>query len=148
MLAGQLSEILTKQVTRFLPDHMQVRDRLFDASQWADSLAGESDVCTVRLRQGGDLAGLLILGQRPDPDCQQQVHVGYLFGETFWGQGYATEMLIGLVDWCKRNSMCGQLVGGVESDNLASAAVLRKAGFEVQPELSAANTHIYARNVG
>ncbi|MFT7601698.1 MAG: ribosomal-protein-alanine N-acetyltransferase [Acidimicrobiales bacterium] len=57
--------------------------------------------------------------------------IGYLFGEPFWGQGYATELVQGLVVWSRSQPQLLSLAGGVEHDNVASAQVLLKNGFAV-----------------
>lgn len=52
--------------------------------------------------------------------------IGYWLGRPYWGQGYATEALSGLV--AEARSL-GTLQAGHFVDNPASGRVLRKAGF-------------------
>ena len=146
-LASQLRDILNATVTRFLPETMQVRDGAFDAFAWAGATARNSEVCTIRRQRDGILAGLLILDRKETPDRCQTIHVGYLFGEAFWGKGYATETIRGFLEWSSENNICGEIIGGVEDDNRASAAVLLKAGFR-EMQSPAFGQHMYSRILG
>ena len=92
-------------------------------------------------REGGRLLGLLILSYQPEA---WQVHLGYLFDETAWGQGYASELVGGVVTALAPVAPVEGL-GGVARDNPASARVLVKNGFAVRDDLSDAETEIYAR---
>lgn len=74
-----------------------------------------------------DLGGRIIgcIGLQDDDG---EVEVGYWIDPTFWGQGYATEALRGLV------SLAGtvghrRIVSRHAADNPASGRVLRKVGF-------------------
>jgi len=57
------------------------------------------------------------------------IHLGYFFGEQYWGQGYATEIINGLVSDLG-NKGESRLLAGVDADNIASARVLEKVGFK------------------
>lgn len=138
-LERELSSILTPVTTAFLPPSMQVEPGS-DISAWVTGRADESDVCTVRLADG-TLIGLLIL--HVDAGV---IRIGYLFGEEHWGQGYATELLAGLIRWCASSGKGYQLIGGVEADNKASIRVLEKAGFKLDKAASAPHVRFYTRH--
>ena len=55
--------------------------------------------------------------------------LGYWFGKTFWGQGYATEAVGALLDWAKPQYWADRFYAGFLNDNLTSARVLEKLGF-------------------
>ena len=55
--------------------------------------------------------------------------VGYGFFEEFWGRGYASEMLVWMMDLSKKTSEVKTLVGIVNPQNSASIRVLTKQGF-------------------
>lgn len=137
----ELDPILTPTTTAFLPPSMAV-DTTSDIAAWIDGRAGESDVCTVRFLDG-TLVGLLILHMSGNA-----IRIGYLFGEVFWGRGVATELLQGLVAWCKYTGECYQLIGGVETDNTASVRVLEKVGFVRDGDTSTAINSYYHLQVG
>lgn len=55
--------------------------------------------------------------------------VGYWFGRPYWAQGYASEMLLGAMDWARRTWRKRCVVASHHVGNDASARVLIKAGF-------------------
>ena len=114
--------------------------------RWIVERKAESDVYTVRSIISGEFLGLLILAKPPGVS---DIHLGYLFAETAWGNGYATELLRGVVTVAKANKSGRsiKLVAGVERDNAASIRVLEKAGFD-RAEGSDVETDTYFYLVG
>ena len=55
--------------------------------------------------------------------------LGYWFGRAYWGQGYATEA-VGAILAYARTRHIRQMLAEVFEDNIASARVLEKNGFE------------------
>ena len=88
----------------------------------------------------------MILAFEPGAAEKPTVHIGYLLAETVWGQGIATELMKGFVSSVKNNGPL-RLAGGVDRGNPASARVLQKAGFVVEPDLSAPDIDMYALNI-
>ncbi|SFR37309.1 Protein N-acetyltransferase, RimJ/RimL family [Yoonia tamlensis] len=120
-----LPALLNKEVTRDLPPSLALGESISD---WVAARARESDVYLVTTND--KMIGLLILF-RAAPDAA--IHLGYLFAQNTWGQGYATELLRGLL---AATPPPATLLAGVATTNPASAHVLRKAGFEQQPAQS------------
>lgn len=59
--------------------------------------------------------------------------LGYCVHQTYWRQGYATEMILALIDFGRRNG--GRtFTASVAKENAASNAVLTKLGFHVERE--------------
>ncbi|CAM1372633.1 GNAT family N-acetyltransferase [Tenacibaculum xiamenense] len=56
--------------------------------------------------------------------------IGYRFLEKYWGNGYATEICKGLINYCKSIGM-KKLVGYVVDRNIASAIILKKYNFKI-----------------
>jgi len=56
---------------------------------------------------------------------------GYLLAEKVWGKGLGTELIEGLLNWCKKQGNIRSISGGVETDNIESIKVLEKTGFSV-----------------
>ncbi|CAL2081868.1 GNAT family N-acetyltransferase [Tenacibaculum sp. 190524A02b] len=54
--------------------------------------------------------------------------IGYRFLETYWGNGYATEICKGLISYCKSIGM-KKLIGYVVDKNIASAKILERYNF-------------------
>ena len=76
------------------------------------------------------------------PPFNNDIHLGYLLGQSTQGRGYASALLAGLVSHVPKT--CFRLLVGVGRKNPASAHVLRKTGFHVVPELSDAETEMFA----
>ncbi len=119
-LLRALPEILTPKVTAHLPPTWQFTG---DAARWARARDGDGSIYIVT--HLGSIAGLLTLN--PDND---DIRLGYLLGEKFWGQGLATELITGLIATLPDT---GVLIGGVTQSNPASAKVLIKSGFRETP---------------
>ncbi|MCF4098994.1 GNAT family N-acetyltransferase [Maritalea mediterranea] len=142
-LVTELRSILTANVLKFLPEPLQFQDSQSTIEDWIDARNAESDVLSVRTLEDKALVGLLILAQFESPDISLEVHLGYLFGETAWGKGYATELITGLVAWFRAQGTPAHLWGGVETANPASAKVLRKAGLQSDPTHSNDETEMF-----
>lgn len=99
---------------------------LADAQQWIASLADRDRATDLSLviEKGGQAAG--VIGLHPGQDGTE---LGYWLGRPFWGQGLATEAVIGLLAWVRDNWSLRYLRAGHFVDNPASGAVLIKAGF-------------------
>lgn len=110
-----LARILTPAVLAPLPPALHD----LDPDRWIAARLAESDVLSVTA--GGAVIGIVLIAP------VTPVHLGYLLAEEAWGQGYASELVQGLV-----RSLPGQEIrAGVSRDNPASARVLEKAGFTV-----------------
>ena len=122
-LETRLSEILTPAVLRHLPPTLQ-RHNAEPIHAWVQAREDEAEIHLIETRADENVIGLLILAHRggTPPD----IHIGYLFAEEAWGHGYATELVVGLV---QATPAPARLLAGVEANNPASARVLEKAGF-------------------
>ena len=124
-LLKDLDKHLNEDVTAFLPEFLVYQKGKSKASEWAESFeSGSSEVSTVKL--DNEFAGLLMLRE----EAKDTMHIGYIFGQAYWGKGLATELIKGLVSRLKEIEYRGTLHGGVVKGNPASVRVLQKAGFE------------------
>lgn len=76
--------------------------------------------------------------------------VGYLLLPAYFGKGYATESLQGLITWARRVHLISTFQGIVTEGNLASEQVLGKCGFklhEVIPQAYSIGGVLYADRV-
>lgn len=55
--------------------------------------------------------------------------IGYWIGKPWWGEGFATEALSAVLDWCRNQWGQRWIASGHFADNPASGNVLCKAGF-------------------
>lgn len=70
------------------------------------------------------------------------MHLEYLFGERFWGRGYASEVVAEVVTALLKTA----INAGVSRANLASARVLVKAGFLRDVAASKADMDVFLRS--
>lgn len=142
-LMAALAALLTPAVTQYLPEPLRLAGGPNEIEAWVSARGDESDVFSVRDRKTQALLGLLILAPSQDTAGAVIIRLGFLLAEKAWGQGYATELVKGLVGWCEKQAITGQLLGGVEPENAASAVVLIKAGFTRAADLSFGETDIF-----
>ena len=134
--------ILTAKASLGLPDDWQGIDNEEKAESWLTELLNHSELSLVSLKEVAETGeteekgeskqsiGLLVL-HRDDP-AYQVWQLGYVFAESHWGKGYATELLQGLILNLANVSLSERphaLLAGVEADNLASIRVLEKCDF-------------------
>lgn len=66
---------------------------------------------------------------REGPDRGRENELGYAFKKAFWGQGFATEAAIALVDWFFTNTAHDHLLAMTTVNNHTSKKVLQKIGM-------------------
>jgi RimJ/RimL family protein N-acetyltransferase len=76
-------------------------------------------------------------------NTQRHLRIGYVIKESRWGEGVASELVSGLADWARSQPLVASIIGGVESQNAASARVLTKNGFSLTNRGPAGNTDTY-----
>ncbi|TMP27507.1 hypothetical protein CWB99_14580 [Pseudoalteromonas rubra] len=122
--SNQLIHLLTPNTVHFLPEDWQhcpqTSAQLID---WIKDKLTHCDLLLVRDKQAQCL-GLTMLYFSTNT-----IQLGYLIGEAHWGQGYASELLQGLVTHLREIQPDARLNAGVAADNPASIKVLEKAGF-------------------
>lgn len=85
----------------------------------------------VRLNATGRLVGIARYARFEEDG---PVHVGYWIGEPFWGRGYATEAVHGLVDHAFAHTDINELTAACRVTNPASRRVLIKSGFQYRDQ--------------
>ena len=116
--------ILTPSVTASLPAAWQGRYTQQRAREWIAERDQEGKTLLVIERSSAAPIGLLVLFE----DDSHSLRIGYMISEAVWGNGYATELMRGFVDWC-RNARIRSVTAGVAPANLASQRVLLNCGF-------------------
>ena len=80
------------------------------------------------------------------PDGQPEMETKYAFRQGYWGQGFASEALLGLLQYAFCELGKQRLIATVAAQHLASQRVLVKCGFQfasVQLESDGESTFLY-----
>ncbi len=72
------------------------------------------------------------------------LEIGYWLGEPFWGMGIASKALMLALDAIRLNGVTGVITATALKENIGSAKVLQKCGFDITGE---ENTHSPARDM-
>lgn len=132
-LAREALALFSPEVQATLPPHWPAVTDLSGAQQWLEARLKEAWLLPVRLVKDDTLVGFMLVSPSVVVQIGTTWHLGYLLGDAYWGQGLASELVAGLVDWCQQHRPVACLRAGVASDHPASARVLEKNGFhEVQ----------------
>ena len=97
---------------------------LDDADEWLKIVDNEEFNLNIFLND--DLIG----GVGLTPTEDDFYELGYWLGVEYWGQGYATESVMELLNYAKSNTPCEKFKANVFKENVASAKVLEKNGFK------------------
>ena len=99
-----------------------------DAREWIEGAARPAETRYLVMRTSDD-AILGAVGHWCKPGSEMEV--GYWIGEPFWGKGFATEALRGVIDHIFADASREQLLGCCRVSNRASRRVLMKCGFQL-----------------
>ena len=72
---------------------------------------------------------------------EQKWELGYVLARAYWGRGYMTEALKGLIDWVLKQKDIYRIWAVCDVDNLASARVMEKAGMQLEGTLRRWSVH-------
>lgn len=143
-LTEAVSAILSPETTRALPPAWQGEYTVERARRWIVERHNESPTLLVVDRYTDEPVGLMILHEDPNQhDARRHLRIGYVIKESSWGEGIASELVSGLVDWARSEPLVGSIIAGVESQNAASARVLTKNGFSLTNRDAAGETDTY-----
>ncbi|PWD99627.1 GNAT family N-acetyltransferase [Marinilabilia rubra] len=129
--AEKVIEILSPNVTKALPDGWQDITTINHAQEWISEREKESHFVTIQLSSINEIIGFVFLYETDAENEYHDLRFGYLLSERVWGKGLGTELIDGLIKWCKKQGDIKSISGGVETDNIASINVLEKTGFSV-----------------
>lgn len=101
--------------------------------EWHQTQKNSMDVYTnkryaVALKESGQLIGMVGMGLE---ETLNEVEMAYFIDEDYQRNGYATEALNALFDWCISVSDLKYLILTIDCANTASCRVAEKAGFEL-----------------
>ena len=123
--------LLDSATTRWLPDQWAGEFDLARARSWIRERDEESTTLLVTEIGSREPVGLAILfDARVDEGDGIELRLGYVVAASASGRGYATELVAGILRWCRAGSLVSSVVAGVDRDHHASIRVLVKNGFE------------------
>ena len=123
-LVDVVCDLLTADTTAELPEPWRGAYDVERAERWVVERDGESP--TLLASADDHIIGLLVLFE-----ADRDLRLGYVIGPERSGNGYATELVGGLVEWARSNAGIATVTGGVSTSNPASARVLERNGFQL-----------------
>jgi RimJ/RimL family protein N-acetyltransferase len=146
-LAVGITGILSENVAKTLPQGWQGVDTTDDALDWIARRSEEGSVFTVRLTGTGEVVGCLLIDVAAGSQEEGlRLRLGYFLSESHWGRGLGSELIEGLVGWCSEDGDVRELIGLVETGNVASAKVLTRNGFELSDSDDSAGMLAFGRS--
>jgi ribosomal-protein-alanine N-acetyltransferase len=142
-LAEKAVELLTPQVVNALPTDWQGIETPVQALSWLRNRLNESHLLAVNLKQSNEIIGFIFIHEREETKFLTTLNIGYLFGNSYWGKGYASEILSALVSHYKTKSNVSTLFAGVKTDNVTSIKVLEKCGFQLSKSEMAPGSNLF-----
>ena len=129
-LVDCVSMLLTDAVTASLPPDWHGPFSAERAQRWVSGRDAETTNLLVVDRRTREPVGFMFLFESEDkPTGGVEVRLGYVLAESAWGKGLASELVHGLVDWCRKQPIAS-IIGGVGRENHPSRRVLEKNGFK------------------
>ena len=119
-------EPLTLEELRARYEHLVTGPSPYHGERWLNWI--------VRRRRDGQAVGT-VQATVTSGDGGPRAAVAWVIGMPYQGFGFATEAARGLVDWLRHNGV-RDIVASIHPDNLASAAVARRAGLRPTDERS------------
>jgi len=83
-------------------------------------------------KRGGECIGFSGLVHLALDDESPDIELGYWLIPSFWGQGYASEIARGWVDWARNHLEWERVLGVTQPLNVRSQKVLRRVGFDFE----------------
>ena len=83
----------------------------------------------------GNLIGYCGLFTFPDVNGRPEIELGYRFARASWGQGYATEAVLGVRDYAFHSLGITRLIAMIDPSNAASIRVAVKAGMRYEQDV-------------
>jgi len=125
---NEVAEIYANEEARkFLGGRVPINktiDRLHEALADANS-----HDFTVRLCSTGEILGMVSVSPHHNPS---NMEVSYIFHPKYWGNGYAKESVLSLLDFCKKELKLKRIVSETQTANTNSCRLLESLGYKVE----------------
>jgi len=149
---SQVAKVLTDKVVKELPPNWQGIETIEHAGSWLERQTEEGELYEISIINNEEfqqLVGFVVLYESETEESVKVVHLGYVVAEPFWGKGYATEILISLIERLTELDEPITLLAGVDENNLASRKVLEKSGFYLSADESPNKSNLfYSLSIG
>jgi RimJ/RimL family protein N-acetyltransferase len=112
--------------------YLDAQGRVYDRAKAAERIAGwrleyaEHGMGKFAIERKSDSA---FIGRAGFSPFEGEPEIGYSLAHEHWGQGYASEIAMGLRDWFFANRADDKFIGFAHMDNAASRRVLQKIGM-------------------
>lgn len=146
-LLKNVLRIMSPKVTQDLPDGWQNISNIKKAEEWAVERKNDSNFYAIQVSERFEIIGFLFLYTEDESEAPTDLRLGYLLDESYWGKGLGSELIGGLVSWCKKELSLKSISGGVERNNIASIRVLEKNGFLKTDEVLPGNMLLYRQEL-
>ncbi len=83
----------------------------------------------VREKGTGHFIGLVSLDRHHDGE---DLEISYQFLPSWWGCGYATEVVFAVIQYGLRELKCGRVVAETQTANIASCRLLERVGMRLE----------------
>ncbi|WP_315081744.1 GNAT family N-acetyltransferase [uncultured Clostridium sp.] len=131
-----LKIVWQKDMLRFMKDwseNSSVADRFYGYIDWLQTQKDSKDIYEnkrygIAKKDTDELIGMVGMGLE---DTVNEVEIAYFVDQDYAGNGYATEALKALFNWCISVSDMPYLILTIDCANTASCRVAEKAGFEL-----------------
>ena len=114
-------------------DETAVRNFVDMFRDWQSEMPRRRFQLAIVRREDGRLIGNC--GLRRKPDNEWEGDIGYELSPRYWGYGYATESARAMVDFGFRDLSLQRISSWCIADNVASARVLERIGFQKEGRL-------------
>ncbi|MDD1782021.1 GNAT family N-acetyltransferase [Enterovibrio sp. ZSDZ35] len=133
-VSRRIANILSPSVKQHLPPDMSAVVDPVSAAHWLSEILSEATFVSVSLKGTKELVGFVLLYAINDTPEKMALRIGYVVSEEHQGNGFASEIIEGVVAWCRASGCVSSLAGGAEQANAASIRVLMKNGFTLEAE--------------
>ena len=105
-LLSSIVGFLSPSVVKSLPPYFNDINTESKADIWLAKMVSESHLFAINLKGSKSVIGFVFLYESDNSIA----HLGYLLGESFWHQGYGSELLFGLIESCRADQLIDKLV--------------------------------------
>lgn len=125
------------EVAKFLKDNFPTPYTFADALQWVKFANRNINSYNLAITLNNEVIGAIGVEKQQDV-YRKSAELGYWLSEEYWNKGIMTNVVKEMVELAFQNFNIVRLYAYVFSENQASAAVLEKAGFQLESVQKAA----------